>query len=260
MLESLKIIIGETFEIYNLATLGGKLFIPFFIACVYLLLSPAEEDRRARYYLVYPSLILFVFLFNPVFIHLMYKYIAVPERIVRIFWPLPMDVLCVYCLVRVFFTLKENWKKAVALLAALMLLLLNSGGSLAGVSFGVADSPYKLPKGTKQVSDAIYELNLHENANVILPESLFYWIREYNSSIRMPYIRDMKQFYDDDKVMDLDLVGRMGLEGDCRYIVLNDSEPTRGSLEDYGYEQVIAIDGSDCHFLLYMLRDGEKAE
>lgn len=258
MIESLRIIIGETLEIYGLATQGGKLFIPFFIACIYLLLSPAEADKRARQYLVYPSLILFLFLFNPVFIHLMYKFIAVPERIVRIFWPLPIDIICVYCLVRAFFALKENWKKAVLLVSALLMLLLNSGGAIAGVSFGVADNPYKLPKGTKQVSDAIYELNLHEPANVILPESLFYWIREYNSSIRMPYIRDLELFYDDNDVMDLDIVGELGLEGSCRYVVLNDSEPTKGSLELYGYEQVISIPGNDCHFLLYQLKDAEE--
>lgn len=254
MLESLKIILDETFEIYNLATLNGKLFIPFFIACVYLLLSPAEEDRRARQWLVWPSLIMFLFLFNPVFIHLMYKFIGVEERIVRIFWPLPIDVVCVYAMARLFFALKGKWQRATALLAAVMLMFLNSGGSLAGVSFKPADNAYKLPKGTKQVCDAIYSLNTYQPSNVILPESLFFWIREYNSSIRMPYMRDMEMMYDEEGVMDLDTVGRKGVEGSCGYVVLNDSLPMKGELESSGYEKVFSVEGEDCFYHIYQLK------
>lgn len=259
MLESLKIIIEETFEIFNLATLNGKLFIPFFIGCVWLLLSDSEEDARARRYLVYPSLILFLFLFNPVFIHLMYKFIGVNERIVRIFWPLPMDIVCVYCIVRLVGMVKARWKKAAALLAAVMLFVLSSGGTLAGVSFGLAENSYKLPKGTKQVSDVIYELNMRQDSNVILPVDLFFWIREYNSSIRMPYVRDMEQMYDEEGVMDLDTVGKLGVEGSCGFVVLNDSEPTKGELESYGYEKVLSIEGDDCHYLVYQLKEAEQS-
>ena len=36
MLESLKIIVEETLEIYMLATLDGRLFIPFFLCLIFI--------------------------------------------------------------------------------------------------------------------------------------------------------------------------------------------------------------------------------
>ena len=143
MLDSLKIILKETLEIYELATLGGSLFIPFFLCLVYLLFSPTKEDDRARTYLVYPSLVLMLFLFNPVLIHFLYKYIEIPERIARIYWPLPMDMIFVYCLIRLFSTLRQGWKKA--LLRAVVLSIAFIGNIFYGrkcdyeTVFGVID-------------------------------------------------------------------------------------------------------------------------
>ena len=63
MMNVLKNIVSETLDIYSLATLDGKLFIPFFIGCIYLLLSRKEEHDRARIYLVYPSLIILLIVY-----------------------------------------------------------------------------------------------------------------------------------------------------------------------------------------------------
>ena len=128
MLESLKIIFEESLSVYRLGTLDGRLFIPFVLCCAYLLLSPAEEDERARYYFVYPSLILCVFIFNPVFIHYMVKYMGDPERVVRVFWPLPIGGVIVYCVIRAFFAVKKRWKRVCVLLAAVCTLLLVTEG------------------------------------------------------------------------------------------------------------------------------------
>ena len=84
MIESLKIIFEETLSVYKLGTLDGRLFIPFIICCLYILLSSSKEDDRARKYFVYPSLILCLFIFNPVFIHYMIKFMEDPERVVKI--------------------------------------------------------------------------------------------------------------------------------------------------------------------------------
>ncbi|MGI5976344.1 MAG: hypothetical protein ACOX68_01415 [Candidatus Limivicinus sp.] len=255
MLNSLKIILDETLNIYNLATLNGKLFIPFFICCIYLLLSNREEDRRARNYLVYPSLVLFFFLFNPVLIHYMCKYIAVDERIVRIYWPLPMEIVMAYCLVSFFTRIKKNWKRAVLLISAAFILLLGTGGAHAGVSYEMAGNLYKMPKGTKEVADNIYELSLHEDCDVIMPLDIFFWIREYKSSIHFPYIRLTSAAYKIYGLEDLDMLGQLGRDGGCRFIVVNTSEPSKGSLEDYSYIKIREIDGQDTIYEIYALME-----
>ena len=254
MLDILRNILDETMEVCSLATLGGKLFIPFFIACIYLLLSEKEGEERALYYLVYPSLILLLILFNPVFIHLLYKFIGVEERIVRIYWPLPMDFVTAYAFVRLLFSLKSTKKKLVALLSAAFLLLSISGFTHSGESYGRAVNAQKMPKGAKEVCDAIYELNLHEPSDVILTPDLFFWVRQYNTSIRVPYIREIKHWYDENGVLDLGMVGKTGAENGCRYAVLDISEAAKGELEPYGYTLCTEIEGKDTLYRIYMLQ------
>ncbi|MDO4983069.1 MAG: hypothetical protein Q4E35_05885 [Eubacteriales bacterium] len=251
MLEIIKNITSETLTVYSAATLGGKLFIPFFICCIYLLVDRKSEHDRARAYLLYPSLILMVIIFNPVLIHFLYKYIGVEERIVRIFWPLPIGMTCVYCLVHFLSRADKRWKKLVMVLGAAFMLLLCTEFTHSGISYSRALNVEKMPKGTKEVCDAIYELNLHEPSDAVMTENLFYWVRQYNSSIRMPYIRDAKHWYTEDGRLDLDIMGKTGSEGSCKYAVLNSDEPTVGSLEDYGFELIKTIEGQDSFYFLY---------
>ena len=252
MFSVLRNIIDETFTVYSLATLGGKLFIPFFIGCVYLLLAEKEEHERAVNYLVLPSIILIVILFNPVFIHLLYKFIGVEERIVRIYWSLPMDIVMAYCFVRILFSLKTVKNKLIALISAAFLVVSISGFTHSGESYGLAANLQKMPKGTKEVCDAIYELNLHEPSDAIMTQNLFYWVRQYNSSIRVPHIREIKSWYHDG-ILDLDLVGKAGAESGCGYVVLDLSEPAEGELESYGYKAKIDIEAQDSAYRIYML-------
>ena len=255
MLEIVKNITAETLAVYSAATLGGKLFIPFFICCIYLLVDRSKEHERARAFLLYPSLILMVIIFNPVFIHLLNKYIAVDERIVRIFWPLPIGMTCVYCLLHFIAHADKTWKKLVMLLGAVFLLLLCTEFTHAGVSYVRAGNIEKMPKGTKEVCSAIYELNLHEPSDVVMTTGLFYWVRQYNASIRVPYIRDVKHWYTEDGKLDLAVMGKKGAEGGCTYAVLNSDEPTVGSLEDHGYHLRMTVDGQDSVYYIYMLND-----
>lgn len=253
MLESLRIIVEETMEIYMLATLDGRLFIPFFLCLIYIFASGKKEDDVARRYLVYPALVLLFFLFNPVFIHFVYKYIGVPERIVRTYWPLPMDMLFIYCLIRIVSGCQAKWKKAVVLCAAALMLFINSGANIAGQSYSVAENPQKLPKGTKEVSDALSVLNDYEDPYVILPSDLFFWIREYNPYIRMPYVREVYRMEQKDPVVDLDALAEMAVEGNCEFIVVSTAQQSSGDLTEHGFEEAARIEAKDFQYIIYRL-------
>lgn len=253
MLESLRIIIDETMEIYMLATLDGRLFIPFFLCLIYIFATGKKEDDVARRYLVYPSLVLLFFLFNPVLIHFVCKYIGVPERVVRMYWPLPMDLLFIYCLIRLLSGCRAIWKKALVLMAAVLLLYMNAGTSMAGQSYGVAENPQKLPKGTREVSDVLYSLNGGEDPYVILPSDLFFWIREYNPYIRMPYVRDVYKLEQDSSTADLDTLAEMALEGGCDFIVVTTAQQTEGDLTEHGFKEKARIEAQDFQYVIYQL-------
>lgn len=251
MLESLKIILDETLSVYRLGTLDGRLFIPFVICCVYLLLSPAKEDDRARQYFVYPSLILCIFIFNPVFIHYMIKIMGDPERVVRIFWPLPIGGVFVYCIIRAFYALKARWKRVVLLLAAVGMLLLVSDFNVAGISFKRAENPEKLITGAKEISDTIYAYSGEREVRVLVPKNLFFWMREYNAFLLTPYQHEAEFMYDDDGALDLDTTGQKARAAECEYVVVSGTAASTGTLEDYGYSLIADISGDDCTYYLY---------
>ena len=251
MLESIKIICSETLEIYSLATLGGKLFIPFFLCLVWLLFTDSPEDDKARRYLVYPSLVLMFIIFNPVFIHILYKFIAVPERIVRMYWPLPMDIVFVYCLIRLFSAVKKSWKKALLLCFAMALLLVNAGGSTTGQSYGKASNPEKMPLGTKEVCDTLFVLNDYTPAKIISTDDLFFWTRVYSPYVLHPCARYIHWLENEQGQLELDSVAQYATEYDCDFIVLNSSQSTVGSLEDCGFEIAASIPGQDCFYVIY---------
>ena len=253
MRDILKNIVSETLEIYSLATLGGVLFIPFFICVIYLILDRSAEHDRARVYLVYPALVIMLIIFNPVIIHLLYKYIGVEERIVRLYWPLPMDAVMVYCFVRVMTLLDKRWKKLFLSAAAVFLLLLGTGFTHSGQSYGAAENAQKMPVGTKEVCTVIYESNMHEPCDVIMQPELFFWVRQYRSSIRVPYIREIKKWYNDDGALDLDIVGETGSENGCKFVVLNTGEAFSGELEKYGYSVFETVPAGDDMYIIYIL-------
>lgn len=257
MLESLKVILDETMSVYRLGTLDGRLFIPFALCCLYILLSPSREDDRARQYLVYPSLILCLFIFNPVFIHYMIKIMGDPERVVRVFWPLPMGGVFVYCVIRALGALNARWKKAVVIAAMVATLLLMSDGNVAGISFRRAENAEKLIPGAKQVCDRIYDIAGEREVRVLMPKNLFFWTREYNALILTPYQHKTEFMYDDDGILDLDTTGEKAREADCEFVVISDATASTGALEDHGYAWASIAPGDNCYYHIYRLEDGK---
>lgn len=255
MLESLRIIVEETMDVYRLGTLDGRLFIPFAICCVYLLLSPNKEHDRARQYFVYPSLILCVFIFNPVFIHYMVKIMGDPERVVRVFWPLPIGGVFVYCVIHALCTLHEKWKKAAVLLAMVGTLLLISDGNVAGISFRRADNAEKMIPGVQEMCDTIYNLTGERETRVLMPKSLFFWTRSYNALILTPFTNKTDFMYAEDGLWDLDATGENALEENCEYVVITSAVKSHGSLEDYGYYLAASVNGDNCLYYIYRLAE-----
>lgn len=255
MLESLKIIFDETLSVYHLATLDGRLFIPFIVCVLYLLFAPGDKHSRARRYFVYPTLILCVFIFNPVFIHYMIKFTYDPERVARMYWPLPIAAVIVYCVMSAFYALSKRWQRGALLACSLLVLLLITEGSHAGISFKKAENPEKLIPGAKEICDAVYNLSEGEEATVLVPSNLFFWVREYNAGILTPYKHKADEFmYTDDGELDLDATGEKALEAECDYVVYSSSAPALGSLEDYGYVRRYQVYGDNCVYYIYGLQ------
>ena len=94
---------------------------------------------------------------------------------------------------------------------------------------------------------------MHEPCDVIMQPELFFWVRQYRSSIRVPYIREIKKWYNDDGTLDLDIVGETGAENGCKFVVLNTGEAFSGELEKYGYSVFETVPAGDDMYIIYIL-------
>jgi len=170
---------------------------------------------------------------------------------VRMFWPLPMDMIVIYCLIRLLSGLNRTWKKAALIACTAFLFFLNANGSRPSESYGRALNIEKMPIGSKEVCDSLFILNDFQLVDAIIPTDLFFWSREYNPAIRIPYARDMDEMVTENGELDIDLVGKAAIEGNCGFVVLNASEPSVGDITDYGFEYVKSVNGRDCQYLIY---------
>ena len=168
-----------------------------------------------------------------------------------------MDAVIVYCFVDALTSLKKIWKKLVLSVAAVFLLLLVSGFNLSGQSYTPAYNAQKMPLGTKEVCETIYYSNNCEPCDVMMSSDLFFWVRSYCSSIRVPFIRDLQLWYDENGALDLDTVGKTGAENNCKYVVLSAGEQVTGNLEKYGYSEFTAIPAGDSLYIIYEINAAE---
>ncbi len=185
----------------------------------------------------------------------MVKYMGDPERVVRVFWPLPIGGVIVYCVIRAFFAVKKRWKRVCVLLAAVCTLLLVTEGSHAGI-FVPASNPQKLVTGAKELCDKLYVLSDGEETRVLVPKHLFFWIREYNAAIITPYSHKAEFMYGEDGMLDFDETGRKAREAQCDYVVIPAAAPPEGALDEYGYTLLTETPGDDCVYYIFCRTGG----
>ncbi len=95
-----------------------------------------------------------------------------------------------------------------------------------------------------------------EEATVLVPKHLFFWVREYNAALINPYKHKTEFMYNDDGTLDLDATGSKALEANCKYVVISGTAASTGSLEDYGYVPACDIPGDNCVYTIYRLSAG----
>lgn len=225
----------------------GLIVIWFLLSVLYLFLR--EKRKNCRILFVYVPVILLLLFFNPLFAKIVYR-VADAEIYYRILWLLPMTAVIAYGAVDIFGQLQGRVRWVFAGAAACILML---SGSLIYQNpfFQKAQNWYHMPQSVVDICDAITV----EGREVMaaFPIEMVQYVRQYNSTICMPYGREVTvdrwnkwgELCDAMEAEETEafLLAQLAREQSCHYIVLAEDKKILGDLEDYSYIVFGQMDG-----------------
>lgn len=214
----------------------GLILIWYLAALIYLYLKEKRKPFRIMFLYV-PVLTLLLF-FNPIFSGLFQKFLG--ETIYfRMIWLLPISVTLAYTMVSLLGELKGKAKNIAVLL--LVLLVLISGKLVYQNSlYSRADNAYHVPWEVVEICDAIALPGREVMA--AFPREFLLYVRQYSTSVCMPYGRTVMQGYCDDfellmyrdEILAAELA-EMSKARKCHYVIFSEQKTILGDLTEYDF-------------------------
>lgn len=231
---------------------GGALHWLLFVAALLCCFFWGRQERKK---LFWPSVLVLVFFFNPVF----YKYVGM--RFLagvywRLLWMLPVSFVIAYTLTKLVGGIKKNVLRIAAVVAACGCIILTGEPVFSETTYREKENDYELPTAAIEIADYVMG-NLQDwKETIIVPNELLCSIRQYSAAACLLYGRNAEGFIsdigeDEAKVFaemskekpDVELVTRIAQEKNCRYIVFNTSfHQIPEDLTAYGYEQAAVVE------------------
>ena len=230
---------------------GGTGFysILFVVSLIYL--GYTEENRVVRTLFVYiPTVILGLF-FIPLF-YVLYNWLD-KGTYYRILWLLPMTVVIAYAGCKAI----GHHVKLGVLLGSIVLVI--SGTYVyASQHMTPAENMYHLPQETIDICEMIRPAEGEERVWALFPAEQVHFVRQYTTTIQMPFGRDelVKGWKDEphplytllqQDVIPVDELSELSIENYCNYIILLKTMKVDGDLEEYGIEKI----GETENYLIY---------
>lgn len=239
----------ESFVIFKLYTGLKLLFLLTLAAWLYLLVT--EKNKTVRILFVYaPVLILAAFLF-PLSRKVFVAAGLDGATYYRVIWTIPMGMITAYGACKLF----GNHRKAGLVITSALIVLC---GSFVYKSSYIskAENLYHIPDTAIKICELIHPEDAEENVQVtvIVPEELVYFIRQYDSYIKMPYGREMIEsqwdYYNEvhdamegTEIIDMEKLVEACRKEYCQYIVISPVRETDKDPEEAGLVHLLDIDG-----------------
>lgn len=238
--------IMEIFKAYN----GTGYFCLLFIAAlIYLWFT--EENKGLKLLLVTVPTVIQVLFFIPYFYM---AYNALDEgTYYRLLWLMPMSVVIAYSAVKVIGTHLRIGSAVVC-----VVIILSGTYAYTGVTFSKAENAYHLPDEVIELCDMVKPVEEGRRIWVAFPPELVHFVRQYTTSIMLPFGRD--SMVDSWKrlsnpLFDLymsyeipaDSLARYATDYQCDYVIVNNEVPIVGEVGDYG----LTIYGSTPNYTVY---------
>lgn len=239
----------EILEIFKSYNGTGYYCILFIAALLYLWFT--EEDRNVRALLIITPAIIQVLFFIPYFYML---YNALDEgTYYRILWLLPMTIVIAYSGCKVMST---HIKMGTALIAVILVL---SGTCVYTSKYmSPATNPYHLPDEVVEICEMIEPEEGRERVWAAVPITLVHYIRQYTTTIQLPFGRDsmveawtagdnaLYNLYMQPSISASDLAD-LSTQYYCNYVILEKEQVIEGKLESYA----LNLMGETDNYLIY---------
>lgn len=206
--------------------------------------------------LLYPILVLYLFILNPVL------YVLVYHRIIywRLYWMIPGAMLTAGTFLYLLKRIKKRPNKIMFALAALLILFCFGNNVYIQGGFQPTANLEKIKQGVIDVSDII--LSYKENPRCLVRSRYLTEMRQYSADIQLAYGRDVYGYvsYTSEEMKalansmesarpDYDSILAYAVGTECDFVVTHADRPISADLLDqYHYREVARKDGSIIYF------------
>lgn len=232
---------------------GSGMLTALYIGAVVFLFYKEEETYK-RILFVYLPILWLGILFLPITYQLISTFID-EELYYRFFWMLPMTLVISYALIQAYHGYRGRYRRALATAMAVLIML--CGDFLYdNWRYTRAENVYHVPESVVELCDFMHAEGREVMA--VIPTELMQYIRQYDSTICMPYGRemlmdDLKLYHPlynimEQEMIDSDLLVEMASQYGCVYIVLKQDKERTKEVDGFGYEQVNTICGYEVYY------------
>lgn len=221
--------------------ISGSGMLAALYVCAVIFLFFQEKETYKRILLVY----LPIFWIGVLLLPVTYKVVAevIDEEIYyRFFWMLPMTLVIAYSCVQAYHLYRGKYRGLVAV-ALIAVLVLSGDFVYNNWRYSKAENEFHIPDSVVEICDLMHT----EGREVIalFPMELMQYVRQYDSTICMPYGRNVlvedwninHPLYDmmEEEVVDCERLGEAAVMYSCSYIVLSQEREITGDLTASGY-------------------------
>ncbi len=223
------------------------LFCAALVFCAFL----GKGDRKR---LFWPSVLVLLFFFNPVF------YATIGTRFLsgiywRLLWMLPVSFVIAYALTQFTFKWKKNVVRVAVVVVACVCIAVTGEREFSKETYQEKENAYEISQAAIEISDVVMGSLMDWKENIIVPNELLCDVRQYSCSVGLLYGRNAGGFItdiEDDEMTvyeemsreepDLEIVTGIAKNRNCRYIVFNTSfHRIPEDLSGYGYEKLTVV-------------------
>ena len=233
----------------------GNPFLPIILlaSAVYLIIF--EKDVRKKIILgVLPLVIMAGFLLPVTKIVYVAAFDDGSDTYYRLLWLVPMYAVIGYAACKLIFGFENQVKRAVALVAVLIVVVLSGSLVYLNQYMSVAENLYHIPQYVINVCDVIAPKDDEPRIRAVVPSELIHFVRQYDTDILMPYGREMiatqwdyynpvHEVYEKPEVINAKELLEATRQAKCMYIILSTERKVDVSLITMGLKLVDTVDG-----------------
>ncbi len=218
----------------------------FFCACM---------GKKVRRRVFWPSLLVLLFFFNPVF------YAVIGTRFLsgvywRLLWMLPVSFVIAFAFTQLVYQRRRTATRLLVAALACICIVLTGKRVFSRGTYSERENAYELPQAAIEIADIVQNYLADWRETLIVPNELLCYIRQYSCSACLLYGRNFGGFIsdigeDESRVYqemckeepDVGLVTEIARDKNCRYIVFNTSfHRIPEDLTEYGYQKLAVVE------------------